>query len=670
LISMDKKTQCVFEVLRKSSSVYLNIKVLKKKCGKRIKPLLKRLEKEGKIVSKGKKYALAEKAGYMRGIFDGKKDGYGFLMPASDMKDLFIPPDDTYTALNGDLVLAKITGKSRGRLKARVEEVIERSRNYFVGKVIMFEGRFMLQPQDKNIPHYFELEDAYKADEGDFVLAEFVKWTTPVLPPLVKFSKKISEDNLYNILVKQEYNLTHRFSNKALAETREFSQPSIKGREDFTSLKTFSIDPSDAKDLDDAISVKKDAKCFHLWVHIADVSGGVRRNSSIDEEARKRGCTTYLPNETFFMLPVEITKILSLEEKKESPAITVYIKFDKRGNPLEKRFYKSKVKSDKKFSYTEVQEILDGKSSSDFISDLKFASELAKILSEKRTNEGYLDFFREEVKVDIKDSRPVAVYPVRELWSHRIIEQFMLAANESVAQELEKRKIPAIYRIHEEPERNELEQFKELVENLGFQLPSIKRKDLSFFLDEIKNSPYRRVLNYELLRCMKRARYIAKPEPHYGLGSQIYTHFTSPIRRYPDIIVHRLLFGESYAQEELKSIADHSTEQEWKSDSAGKEITKFFIMRYLEENTDRDFKGMITNIASDGIWVELDDFLVTGFIPIRILPGDNYKIRGRSLSGAYYKFQIGDILLCNIYTVSPGTGELILEYSGKIEKRK
>jgi len=667
---MDKNNQCIFDILRKSSSVYLNIQVLKKKCGKRIKPSLKKLEEEGKIVSKGKKYALAERAGYIRGIFDGKRNGYGFLMPASDMKDLFIPPDDTYTALNGDLVLAKITGKSRGRLKARVEEVIERSRNYFVGKVVLFEGRLMLQPQDKNIPHYFELDDAHKTEEGDFILAEFVKWTTPVLPPLVKFSKRISEDNLYNILVKQEYNLKHRFSNKTLTEIKNFSQPSLSGRKDFTFLRTFSIDPSDAKDLDDAISVKKESDFFHLWVHIADVSAGVKRNSSIDEDAKKRGCTTYLPNETYFMLPEGITKLLSLDEKKESPAVTVYIKFDKRGNPLEKNFHKSKVKSDKKFSYTEVQEILDGKAKSEFLSDLKVASELAKILSEKRTDEGYLDFFREEVKVEIKDSLPVAVFPVRELWSYRIIEQFMLAANESVAQELKKNKKPAIYRIHEEPEKKELEQFKELVESLGFQLPSIERKDLSFFLDEIKNSPYRRVLNYELLRCMKRARYIAKPEPHYGLGSQIYTHFTSPIRRYPDIIVHRLLFGESYTQEELKSIADHSTEQEWKSDSAEKEITKFFIMRYLEENTDKEFRGMVTNISSDGIWVELDDFLVTGFIPLRILPSDNYRIRQRSLSGVYYKFQIGDILLCNIYTVSPGTGELILEYSGKIEKKK
>lgn len=667
---MDKKTQCIFDILKKSSSAYLNIKVLKKKCGKRIKPLLKKLENEGKLVSKGKKYALPRKAGYVRGIFDGKREGYGFLMPSSDMKDLFIPPNDTFTALNGDLVLGKITKKSRGRLKARVEEVIERSRKYFVGKIVSYEGRLMFQPQDKNIPHYFEIEDSHKTSEGDFVLAEFVKWTTPVLPPLVKFSEKISKDNLYNILVKQEYNLSHRFSNKALAEVRKFSSPSIKGREDFVSLKTFSIDPVDAKDIDDAISVKKDAKYFHLWVHIADVGGAIPKNSSIDEEAKKRGCTTYLPNETYFMLPKKITEILSLGENKEAPAVTVYIKFDKRGNPLEMEFYKSKIKSDKKFSYTEVQEILEGNIKSPYKSEIEVASELAKILSEKRTNEGYLDFFREEVKVEVQDSKPTAVYPVRELWSHRIIEQFMLAANESVARELESKKIPGIYRIHEEPEKNELEEFKKLVENLGFSLPSTKRKDLSFFLDEIKNSPYRRILNYELLRCMKRARYIAKPEPHYGLGSEIYTHFTSPIRRYPDIIVHRLLFGEDYSQEELKSIADHVTEREWKSDSAEKDITKFFIMRYLEENTDKEFRGMITNISSDGIWVELDDFLVTGFIPKRILPGDNYRIGERSLSGRYNKFLIGDLVLCNIYTVSPGTGELILEYAGKIEKRK
>ncbi len=667
---MDKKTQCIFDTLEKSRSTYLNVKILKKKCGKSVKPLLEKLEGEGKVVFKGKKVALATKAGYIKGIFDGKREGYGFLMASSDMKDLFVPPNETFTALNGDLVLAKITKKSRGRLKARVEEIIERSRKYFVGKVVLFDGKLMFQPQDKNIPHYFELEDAHKAEEGDFILAEFVKWTTPVLPPLVKFSKKISETNLYNILIKQEYNLSHEFTKKAIQEARTFNFVSTRNREDFTSLNTFTIDPADAKDLDDAISIKEDSKGFHLWVHIADVSEVVQKNSAIDLEAKKRGCTTYLPNETYFMLPREITKILSLQESRKSFTVTVYINFDKNGKPKKKKFYKSEIKSDKKFSYAEVQEILDDKKNSPFILDLKIASELAKILSEKRRAEGYLDFFREEVKVEFEDSLPVAIYPVRELWSNRIIEQFMLAANEAVAIKLRGQKTNGIYRIHEEPEKAELEQFKKLVENLGLRLKSIKREDLSIFLEEIKDSPYRRILNYELLRCMKRARYIARPEPHYGLGSQLYTHFTSPIRRYPDLIVHRLLFGEKYSPDELKSIADHSTEQEWKADSAEKDITKFFIMRYLEENTDKEFKGMVTNIASDGIWVELDDFLVGGFIPIRILPGDNYRIKERALVGNYYKFHIGDLLLCSIYTVSPGTGELILEYSGKIDKRK
>jgi ribonuclease R len=667
---MNKEVQCIFNTLEKSRSVYLNIKILKKKCGKHIKPVLKKLEEEGKIVSKGKKFALPDKAGYIRGIFDGKREGYGFLMPTSGMKDLFISPNNTFTALNGDLVLAKITGKSRDRLKARIEEVIERSRQYFVGKVVSFEGRLMFQPQDKNIPHYFELEDSHKTEEGDFILAKFVKWTTPVFPPLVKFAGRISENNLYNIIVEQEYNLTHKFSRKALDEAKNFSFLSLKNREDFTSLVTFTIDPFDAKDLDDAISVKKDEEGFHLWVHIADVSAAISKNSAIDEEARERGCTTYLPNETYFMMPKEITRSLSLGENKKTPAITVYINFDKRGNPIEKKFYKSEIRSRKRFSYQETQDILDGRKNSEFISDLKIASELAKILSEKRRSEGYLDFFREEVKIEFQDSRPESIYPVRELWTHRIIEQFMIAANETVAEILEKSKTPGIYRIHEEPEKNELEQFKELVENLGFALNSTKRKDLSIFLDEIRTSTYRRILNYELLRCMKRARYIARPEPHYGLGSKLYTHFTSPIRRYPDLVVQRLLFGEKYTQEELKSIADHATEQEWKSDSAERDITKFFIMRYLEENTGKEYRGMITNIASDGIWVELDDYLISGFIPIRILPSDNYKIKNRSLSGIHYKFSIGDLLMCNIYTVSPGTGELILEYSGKIEKRK
>ena len=202
---MNKKIQCLLETLGKANTVYLNIKVLKKNCGKDVKSLLVELEEEGKVVSKGKKFALPSKAGFVRGIFDGKKEGYGFLMPSSDMKDVFVPPNETFTALNGDMVLGKITAKSKGRLKARIVKVIERSRKYFIGKVVSFEGKLMFKPQDKNISNHFELEDTNKIKEGDFILAEFVKWSTPVLSPLVRFSGKISESNLYNVLIEQEF---------------------------------------------------------------------------------------------------------------------------------------------------------------------------------------------------------------------------------------------------------------------------------------------------------------------------------------------------------------------------------------------------------------------------------------------------------------------------------
>ncbi|MEO0292949.1 MAG: VacB/RNase II family 3'-5' exoribonuclease [candidate division WOR-3 bacterium] len=668
---MKKKIQCIFDILERSRSGYISLKVLKKKCGKHIRSTLKELEKQGKIVSKGEKFALPHKVGYIKGIFDGKSEGFGFLMPSSEMRDLFIAPGNTYTALNGDLVLGRIIGKSRGRWKAKIEKILERSRKYFIGEVISIDGKLMFKPQNKNIPHLFEIQEIdNKIKEGDYILVEFVKWTTTTLPPLVKFCKKINKSNLYKVIVKEEYNLENTFSKKALDEAKNFSFISTERREDFTFLKTFTIDPSDAKELDDAISVNKDNNGFHLWVHIAAVSDVVKKDSAIDKEAKERGCTTYLPNETYFMMPEEITRSLSLEENKKLPTITVYIKFDKKGNPIKKEFYKSEIKSYKKFSYEEAQEILDGKKNSELESDLQIASELAKILFEKRRREGYLDFYKEEVKVIFDNSEPVGILPIKELWTHKIIEQFMIAANEAVAEQLEKSENPGLYRIHEEPEKRELEQFKKLVENLGFHLPSLERKDLSKFLEEIKDSSYRRVLNYELLRCMKKARYIARPQPHYGLGSKLYTHFTSPIRRYPDIVVQRLLFGESYSQEELKLIADHATEQEWKADSAEREITTYFILRYLEKNPDKAVKGIITNVSSNGIWVELEDFLVTGFIPIRMLPPDSYKITNSSLSGKYYKFHIGDLLLCNIYTVSPLKGELTFEFAGKIEKKK
>jgi len=244
----------------------------------------------------------------------------------------------------------------------------------------------------------------------------------------------------------------------------------------------------------------------------------------------------------------------------------------------------------------------------------------------------------------------------------------MVSANEAVAEQLHMKKTPAIYRTHEEPDIEQLIRFKELAKYLGLNLKSTRRKDIALFLTEIKGTPHERTLNYELLRCMKRARYIAQAEPHYGLASELYTHFTSPIRRYPDLVVQRILFGEKYSEKELKEIADHSTEREWKADEAEREITKFYILRYIEENKWQEYRGTVVDVAPNGIRVELDEFLISGFIPIKLMPPDNYKIKKHSLSGRQHSFKIGELLLSRVYAVSPETGELILDYSGKIKK--
>ena len=213
---MNEIEKCIFELLQKSSSSYLSIKTLKIKCGEGAKSALFNLEKKGIVISKRKKYALVEKLGYIKGIFDGKKKGYGFLMPDNDIEDLFISPNDTYTALDGDLVLAEKLKKSRGRWTGRIVKVIERERDFFVGEVIRDNGELMFEPQVRKIPYLFEIEDTKKVKKGDWILVKFLKWTTPVLPPLVKFVKKINKDNLYNIIVKQEYKLKHEFPSTSL----------------------------------------------------------------------------------------------------------------------------------------------------------------------------------------------------------------------------------------------------------------------------------------------------------------------------------------------------------------------------------------------------------------------------------------------------------------------
>ncbi len=665
---MNEIEKCIFEHLQKSSSHSLSLKTLKRKCGKNVKSTLSNLIKREMLVKKRNNYALPEKATYIKGIFDGKLEGYGFLMPDDEIEDLFISPKDTYTALDGDLVLAEKLKKSRGRWTARIIKILKREREFFVGEVVKENGLLMFEPHNRNIPYLFEIDNTKKVKESEWILVRFLKWTTPSLPPLVKFIKKINKENIYDVIVKQEFNLKQGFPGIIKKELKDITYFDFKGRKDLTKLKTITIDPEDAKDLDDAISISKVNNNFNLWVHIADVSSAVNRDSIIDKEAYERGLTTYLPADTYYMLPKELTDNLSLEQGKKCPTITIEILFDRKGNQIKKDFYKSTTISDKKFSYKETQNILEGKISSEFKEDIEIMSKLANILSDKRERAGYLDFSKQEIKIQFDNSMPVKINPRKQLWTEEIIEQFMISANEAVALKLNSDRVPSIYRIHEEPDTKQLTQFKELVEYLGFNLRSTKREDLSLLLHKIKGLPYERILNYELLRCMKRARYIAQAESHYGLASKFYTHFTSPIRRYPDLVVQRILFGEQYSKEELKDIADHSTEKEWNSDEAEREITKYYVLKFLQKNRWKSYRGMVRNIASNGVFVELDELLINGFLPLKLMPPDEYKIKSHSLKGKRHSFQIGDMLMVRIYTVSPDIGEMVLEYSGKVKK--
>lgn len=665
---MNTTRDCILKVLKNSSSKYLRLKNIQKKCGKEAKNILRKLIDEGLAVKKKKKYAKPERAGFIRGRFDAKKDGYGFLMPDSEIKDIFIPPDDTFTALDGDLVMAEKIKKERGRWVGRIVKILKREKEFFIGQIKKVDGQLMFEPSNRDIPYYFEIYGKPEYREGEWVMVKFLKWTTPHLAPLAEFVKKVNRDNLSENIIKNEFKLKKGFSDIVIDKSKQVNVEITGKREDFTELQSFTIDPEDAKDFDDAVSLKKEGKFYHLWVHIADVSRFIQKGTVLDKEAKNRGCTVYLPNETFFMLPEELTQKLSLREKEEKPTVTVYMKFDKSGNMREKKFYRSKIRSDRAFNYNQTQDIIEGKKNSPFSKNLKQMSELAEILSKKRHREGYLDFRTREVEIDFDNKEPASISLREELWSYEIIEQFMVSANEAVAAQIYSKGVPSIYRIHEEPDEEKLDQFMNFVRTLGFELASTEKEALSEFLENIRGSSFDRVLNYELLRCMKRARYIAQAEPHYGLGTPLYTHFTSPIRRYPDIITHRILFGEQYSSSELTEIANHSTEREWEADTAEREMQNLYILQFLEKNRWEEFRGIVTDVASDGVWVELNDFLITGFIPLNLLPPENFKATRHSLEGRRHKITIGDLLLVKIYSVVPITGELIFEYSGKVNK--
>ncbi len=634
-----------------------------------LKRLLRDMLRQGEIVLNRKGlYGPAEEMNLATGYFAAHRDGYGFVISEKPgERDFFIPPKGTLGAMKGDRVMVRV--ENWNKREARIMRILERAHAKVLGTFDITKAGAFVKPKDKSIPFdlYVAPQDRGMAKNRDMVIAEITSFPTDKRPPAAKIIRivKKPENPAGEVeLIIDEFSLPRRFPKAvsdeakllaATADSTSLTTP-VQGkisekRKDLRDLFTVTIDGERAKDFDDAVSIALSDHGYKLWVHIADVGYYVPWNSAIDLEARKRGTSVYLPDLVIPMLPKELSEELcSLKPKMDRNAFTVEMDFDRFGRRLSSRFYLSLINSDERMTYTSVKKILIDNDENErekyqyLLNDFALMEKLCNILRTKRFERGSLDFDlpEPEVLLDLQGS-PEAIIKAERNFAHMVIEEFMIAANEAVAEHIEALGIPCIYRIHEEPDPMKLDDVVNVVKQ--FSRTAGKKytaRDFSDILKSIKGTPQEEIINYIVLRSLKQARYSVTNIGHFGLASVSYAHFTSPIRRYPDLVVHRILreiLAKKIISDQRKKefetmfpdIAFGSSRTERAADAAEFQVIKAMRAWFMKDKISEVFAGKVVGVSSYGIRIRLNEFYVEGFLHISSMTDDFYQYNEKTM---------------------------------------
>ncbi len=659
-----------------------------------LKQILAELYRQGKLIKRGKRYLLARDANQLVGTLQMTKNGYGFVIPEpKDGEDIFISERNLGTALNGDKVLVEIFARYRGKnQEGEIIKVLERATDEFVGKIEQSRGFYFFIPDDNLIHRDFFIpeESLNGAKPGDKVVIKLIEWATPKLNPVgevIEILGRHLDHSAEMLSIAKSFKLRTKFPDEVIAEAEQFTEEIIKNeipnRLDIRDKIVFTIDPIDAKDFDDALSIEPiDKNTFLVGVHIADVGFFVKENSALDLEARKRGTSVYLVNYVVPMLPGALSnKWCSLVPGEDRLCFSVFIEMNKKAEVLNYRIAKTVINNKRRFTYEEVEEILKS-GEGDFAEQLLQLNELAKILFKKRIQSGGIDFNTDEVRFILDTTGlPLEIKKKERLQSHKLIEDFMLLANRIIAKEGKKfednKKLPFVYRVHDVPDEEKIKQLANFVNSLGYKLNiagGVKSKALQKLLEQVKGKPEEILVNEVMIRAMAKAEYSEKNIGHYGLAFDHYTHFTSPIRRYPDLVVHRLLVeyqneisGQraNYLKNLIPQICRSSSVAERIAMDAEREAIKFKQVQFMKNHIGEEFDGIISGVQAYGIFVELIENLAEGLVRIKNMPSDlyfydenKYALIGRLNKQIY---RLGDLVRVRVIGVNEDRNEIDFE---------